>query len=197
MAASAERFEAWARRRSDCRDSPDPSGACGASIVVGVRPGSPVPTAAAIVVVPTHELTDPPLEEVIGAQTRRSRAAYAQIHWRPAFAARRLKLTAAARYNKDSKDAERSESSNSTAPRRRMGKASDLRNRHRLPVLTPARFFRMSAESSGAWTAAESGNISACGGPSAYVHRATTFPNNKIQGQYLGGETLVAAIDQL
>jgi iron complex outermembrane receptor protein len=42
----------------------------------------------------------------------RSRAAYAQIHWRPTFAARRLELTAAARYTKDSKDAERSASSN-------------------------------------------------------------------------------------
>jgi iron complex outermembrane receptor protein len=42
----------------------------------------------------------------------RSQAAYAQVQWRPAFAATRLALTAAGRYTKDSKDAERFLSAN-------------------------------------------------------------------------------------
>jgi iron complex outermembrane recepter protein len=42
----------------------------------------------------------------------RSRAAYAQVYWRPAVAASRLELTAAGRYTKDSKDAQRFYSAN-------------------------------------------------------------------------------------
>lgn len=38
---------------------------------------------------------------------------------------------------------------------------------------------------------------SVCGRSSAHVYRATTFSNDKIQGQYLGNETLVSPIDQL
>jgi iron complex outermembrane receptor protein len=43
----------------------------------------------------------------VSAQSR-SEAAYAQLHWQPAFLGRRLEITAAGRYTKDIKDAERS-----------------------------------------------------------------------------------------
>jgi iron complex outermembrane recepter protein len=44
----------------------------------------------------------------------RSRAVYAQLQWRPSFLGQRMEVTAAGRYTRDSKDAERSITVNST-----------------------------------------------------------------------------------